>query len=80
MLGCAVEPVLSVPVSGGALDFFGRNWSVDVFFRQFVVCDFVFDGTECVVEGVLGCWLEYVSEFQKVLMILFKGGHSLFSI
>jgi len=50
LLRCAIEPVLSIPIFGGAVDHFGRNWSVDVFLPQFVVCDFTVNCAEAVVE------------------------------
>ena len=38
---CTVEPVLSVPVFGGATDCFVGDWSVDMFFAPCIILDFV---------------------------------------
>ena len=66
---------MSIPVLRGAIDSVGGNWSIDVFVPQLIVCDLAADYTECVVEGVLGRGFEYVSEYRKILMILFERGH-----
>ena len=61
IIGCTVGPVLSVPVIGGAIDL-RSLWdrSIGEFFPLFVLCDYFVDRGECVVECVLGSWLEYV--------------------
>jgi len=46
----AIEPVLCVPVLGGAIDYFRWYWTVNDFFPQLVICDFVVNRGKCVVE------------------------------